>query len=124
MAMHDHVLSKSTDVPGAVMKALLQDNIMSTVIFAVSIYTSNKPNFPKSGLVIDEIVLSMQDPDARHSTQPWYASDTGRAVVTLSRKLKTEWLDTPRPVREQTDMLVQLHLFYLHTPRYGQLWQR
>ena len=50
--------------------------------------------------------------------------NTGKAVVTLSRKLKTEWLDTPRPVREQTDVLVQLHLLYLHTPRYGQLWQR
>ena len=67
---------------------------------------------------------SMQHSDARHNTQPWYASETVKACVTLSRKLKTEWLDTPRHVREQTDMLVQLHLFYLHTPRYGQLWQR
>ena len=40
-----------------------------------------------------------------HATTPSpgiYASETVKACVTWSRKLKTEWLGTPRHVREQT----------------------
>ena len=42
-----YVLYESTEIPGAVMKAILQDNTMSTVILAVPIYTPNKQKFPK-----------------------------------------------------------------------------
>ena len=44
-----YVLYESTEIPGAVMKAILQDNTMSTVILAVPIYKSNKQNSQSLG---------------------------------------------------------------------------